>query len=406
MGIQITLDKGRVPVKIWTRDIEHEAIQQLVNVSQLPIVHGHIAAMPDVHAGIGATVGSVIPTLAAIIPAAVGVDIGCGMNAVRLSLTASDLPDNLRTVRSAIEAAVPVGFSQHDSSKVRGSQHARTARTLDQRLDAIVKKHPALMKMQKRFNETWVCQLGTLGGGNHFIELCLDESQHVWVMLHSGSRGIGNVMGRYFIDAARKDMRRHRQNLPDADLAYFSEGSEWFDDYVEAVDWAQDYALLNRREMMRLVLQVLERVLSPRINAWKVMGEAVNCHHNYVARERHFGENVFVTRKGAISAREGELGIIPGSMGARSYIVRGLGNPESLCSCSHGAGRRMSRTAAKRRFSRDDLEAQTQGVECRKDGGVLDEIPGAYKDIDEVMANQSDLVEIVHTLKQVVCVKG
>ena len=406
MGIQVTLDKGRVPVKIWTRDIEHEAIQQLVNVSQLPIVHGHIAAMPDVHAGIGATVGSVIPTLAAIIPAAVGVDIGCGMNAVRLSLTASDLPDNLRAVRSAIEAAVPVGFSQHDSSKVRGSQHARTARALDQRLDAIVNKHPALMKMQKRFNETWVCQLGTLGGGNHFIELCIDESQQVWVMLHSGSRGIGNVIGRYFIDAARKDMRRHRQNLPDADLTYFSEGSEWFDDYVEAVDWAQDYALLNRREMMRLVLQVLKRVLSPRINAWKVMGEAVNCHHNYVARERHFGENVFVTRKGAISAREGELGIIPGSMGARSYIVRGLGNPESLCSCSHGAGRRMSRTAAKRRFSRDDLEAQTQGVECRKDGGVLDEIPGAYKDIDEVMANQSDLVEIVHTLKQVVCVKG
>lgn len=322
MGIQVTLDKGRVPVKIWTRDIEHEAIQQLVNVSQLPIVHGHIAAMPDVHAGIGATVGSVIPTLAAIIPAAVGVDIGCGMNAVRLSLTASDLPDNLRAVRSAIEAAVPVGFSTwHDSSKVRGSQHARTARVLD--LSASMpsrSKHPALMKMQKRFSETWVCQLGTLGGGNHFIELCLDESQQVWVMLHSGSRGIGNVMGRYFIDAARKDMRRHRQNLPDADLAYFSEGSAWFDDYVEAVDWAQDYALLNRREMMRLVLQVLERVLSPRINAWKVMGEAVNCHHNYVARERHFGENVFVTRKGAISAREGELGIIPGSMGAKSYV--------------------------------------------------------------------------------------
>lgn len=406
MGIQITLDKGRVPVKIWTRDVEHEAIQQLVNVSQLPIVHGHIAAMPDVHAGIGATVGSVIPTLAAIIPAAVGVDIGCGMNAVRLSLTASELPDHLRAVRSAIEAAVPVGFSQHESSKVRGSQHARTARVLDQRLDAIVKKHPALMKMQKRFNETWVCQLGTLGGGNHFIELCLDESQQVWVMLHSGSRGIGNVMGRYFIDAARKDMRRHRLNLPDADLAYFSEGSDWFDDYVEAVDWAQDYAMLNRREMMRLVLQVLERVLSPRINTWKVMGEAVNCHHNYVARERHFGENVFVTRKGAISAREGELGIIPGSMGAKSYIVRGLGNPESLCSCSHGAGRRMSRTAAKRRFNREDLEAQTDGVECRKDAGVLDEIPAAYKDIDDVMANQTDLVEVVHTLKQIVCIKG
>ena len=406
MGIQITLNKGRVPVKVWTQDIEHEAIQQLVNVSQLPIVHGHIAAMPDVHAGIGATVGSVIPTLSAIIPAAVGVDIGCGMNAVRLSLKTSALPDNLHRIRSAIEAAVPVGFSQHEASKVRGSRHARTARMLDQRLDAIVGKHPGLMKMQRRFNETWVCQLGTLGGGNHFIELCLDEAQNVWVMLHSGSRSIGNCMGRYFIQAAKKDMRRHQVNLPDADLAYFSEGSQWFDDYVEAVDWAQDYALLNRAEMMRLVLEVLERELSPRINAWQVLGEAINCHHNYVQRERHFGENVFVIRKGAISAREGELGIIPGSMGAKSYIVRGLGNAESLCSCSHGAGRRMSRTAAKRKFSREDLEAQTLGVECRKDGGVLDEIPAAYKDIDAVMANQADLVEVVHTLKQVLCVKG
>jgi tRNA-splicing ligase RtcB (3'-phosphate/5'-hydroxy nucleic acid ligase) len=406
MGIQMTLNKGRAPVLVWTRDIEHEAIQQLVNVSQLPIIHGHIAAMPDVHAGIGATVGSVIPTKSAIIPAAVGVDIGCGMNAVRLSIKASDLPDNLYRIRTAIETAVPVGFSQHDGGNVRGSQHARTARVLDQRLDSIVGKHPALMKMQKRFNETWICQIGTLGGGNHFIELCLDEEQFVWVMLHSGSRGIGNVMGRYFISAAKKDMQRHKMNLPDADLAYFSEGSKWFDDYVEAVDWAQDYALLNRREMMRLVLEVLERELSPRINAWKVMGEAINCHHNYVQRETHFGENVFVTRKGAISARDGELGIIPGSMGAKSYIVRGLGNPQSLCSCSHGAGRRMSRTAAKRKFSRIDLEAQTTGVECRKDGGVLDEIPGAYKDIDVVMANQADLVEVVHTLKQVVCVKG
>jgi len=406
MGIQITLNKGRVPVKVWTQDIEHEAIQQLINVSQLPIVHGHIAAMPDVHAGIGATVGSVIPTKSAIIPAAVGVDIGCGMNAVRLSIKASELPDNLYRIRTAIETAVPVGFSQHPASKVRGSQHARTARTLDQRLDGIVEKHPALMKMQKRFVETWVCQLGTLGGGNHFIELCIDEEQYVWVMLHSGSRGIGNVMGRYFIEAAKKDMRRHKVNVPDADLSYFSEGSQWFDDYVEAVDWAQDYALLNRREMMRLVLEVLQRELSPRINAWKVMGEAINCHHNYVAREKHFGENLFVTRKGAISAREGELGIIPGSMGAKSYIVRGLGNAESLCSCSHGAGRLMSRTMAKRKFGREDLEAQTAGVECRKDRGVLDEIPGAYKDIDVVMANQRDLVEVVHTLKQVVCIKG
>lgn len=406
MSIHMTLNQGRVPVKVWTRDIEPEAIQQLVNASQLPIIHGHIAAMPDVHLGIGATVGSVIPTKSAIIPAAVGVDIGCGMNAVRLSIKASDLPDSLYRVRTAIESAVPVGFSQHDASRLRGSQHARTARPLNQRLETIADKHPALAKMQKRFNETWICQLGTLGGGNHFIELCLDEEQYVWVMLHSGSRGIGNVMGRYFIQAAKKDMRRHKMNLPDADLAYFSEGSTWFDDYVEAVGWAQDYALGNRSEMMRLVLEVLERELSPKLGAWKVMGEAINCHHNYVQKETHFGENVFVTRKGAISAREGELGIIPGSMGTKSYIVRGLGNEQSFCSCSHGAGRRMSRTAARRMFSREDLEAQTLGVECRKDGGVLDEIPAAYKDIDVVMANQSDLVEIVHTLKQLVCVKG
>ena len=402
MGIQMTLNKGRVPVKIWTADIEHEALQQLINVSQLEIVHGHIAAMPDVHAGVGATVGSVIPTKSAIIPAAVGVDIGCGMNAVRTSLKAADLPDNLHRIRSAIEQMVPVGFSQHESSKVKGSQHARNARVLDQRLDDIVAKHPGLMKMQRRFAQTWICQLGTLGGGNHFIELCIDEAQQVWVMLHSGSRGVGNVMGRYFIEAAKKDMRVHWVNLPDRDLSYFREGTQWFDDYVEAVEWAQDYALLNRAEMMRLVLGVLEQEL-PR---FRLVSEAINCHHNYVSQENHFGENLFVTRKGAISAREGEMGIIPGSMGAKSYIVRGLGNAQSLCSCSHGAGRRMSRSAAKRQFSREDLEDQTRGIECRKDGGVIDEIPGAYKDIDVVMANQQDLVEVVHTLKQVVCIKG
>jgi len=402
MGIQLTLNKGRVPVKIWTADIEHEALQQLINVSQLEVVHGHIAAMPDVHAGIGATVGSVIPTKGAIIPAAVGVDIGCGMNAVRTSLKAADLPDNLHRIRSSIEQAVPVGFSQHEASKVKGSQHARNARILDQRLDNIVAKHPGLMKMQRRFAQTWICQLGTLGGGNHFIELCIDEGNQVWVMLHSGSRGVGNVMGRYFIEAAKKDMRVHWVNLPDRDLSYFREGTQWFDDYVEAVEWAQDYALLNRAEMMRFVLAVLAEEL-PR---FRLEGEAINCHHNYVSQEQHFGANLFVTRKGAISAQEGEMGIIPGSMGAKSYIVRGLGNPESLCSCSHGAGRRMSRSAAKRAFTRVDLEEQTRGVECRKDGGVIDEIPGAYKDIDVVMANQQDLVEIVHTLKQVVCIKG
>ena len=402
MPVKIQFNKGRVPVKVWTDAVEPQAIQQLLNVAALPIVHGHVAAMPDVHSGIGATVGSVIPTRQAIIPAAVGVDIGCGMNAVRLTLSAKDLPDNLRSLRGAIEDAVPVGFEQHEASKVRGSAHERTARQLSDRLDIIVAKHAGVMKMQRQFARTWICQLGTLGGGNHFIELCLDQDQRVWVMLHSGSRGLGNVLGRYFIAAARKDMQRHKLNLPDKDLAYLSEGSELFDDYVEAVQWGQDYAWLNRREMMRLVLDALKHELP----SFQTDGEAINCHHNYVAQEEHFGERLFITRKGAISAREGELGIIPGSMGAKSYIVRGLGSPDSFCSCSHGAGRRMSRTEAKRRFNRRDLEEQTAGVECRKDGGVIDEIPGAYKDIDEVMANQSDLVEVVHTLKQVLCIKG
>lgn len=402
MAIQWTINKGRVPVKIWTRELEHEALQQLINLSQLPIIPHPIAAMPDVHAGKGATVGSVIPTASAIIPAAVGVDIGCGMCAVRLTLNARDLPDNLHPLRNAIEAAIPLGFNQHERSKVRGSAHAREARRMSDRLDVIVGKHPGIMKMQRYFNETWMCQLGTLGGGNHFIELCLDETDQVWVMLHSGSRGIGNVIGRYFIAAAQKDMRRHKVNLPDRDLSYFSEGSALFDDYVEALDWAQDYAMENRRMLLRLTLEAIATGLPP----FKVIDEAINCHHNYVARETHFNERLYITRKGAISALLGELGIIPGSMGAKSFIVRGLGNAASYCSCSHGAGRRMSRSEAKRRFSRRDLVLQTEGIECRKDGGVLDEIPGAYKDIDTVMANQSDLVEIVHTLKQVLCVKG
>ena len=402
MPVRLVLNKGRVPVKLFTQDVEHDAIQQLLNVAKLSIVHGHVAAMPDVHHGIGATVGSVIPTRRAIIPAAVGVDIGCGMNAVRLTLHATDLPDSLAKIRSAVEARVPVGFNQHDSDKVHGSAHARQGRVLDDRLDQIVGKHPGVMKMQRQFARTWLCQLGTLGGGNHFIELCLDEAQRVWVMLHSGSRGIGNVFGRYFIAAARKDVERNHINLPDRDLAYLSEGSELFDDYVAAVDWAQDYALLNRSMMMKLVLDALAAYLPP----FKTDGEAINCHHNYVAVEQHFGEKLFITRKGAISAQRDQLGIIPGSMGAKSYIVRGKGNPESFCSCSHGAGRRMSRTEAKRRFNRSDLEQQTRGVECRKDGGVIDEIPAAYKDIDEVMANQTDLVDVVHTLKQVMCIKG
>ena len=402
MPILKELNKARVPVKIWTDDIAPQAIEQLLNVAELPIVHGHIAAMPDVHKGIGATVGSVIPTRGAIIPAAVGVDIGCGMNAVRLTLNASDLPDNLAKVRSAIEAAIPVGFSQHEWSKVQGSQLARHARTLDPRLNVIVSKHPGVMKMLRQFQRSWIAQLGTLGGGNHFIEVCIDETDQVWLMLHSGSRGIGNVLGRYFIAAARKDMQRHQRQLPDQDLAYFSEGSTLFDDYVEAVSWAQDYAQLNRQEMMRLLIDAIR----PLLPSFKLVSEAINCHHNYVEEEMHFGESLLITRKGAINAGAGVLGIIPGSMGAKSYIVRGLGNPLSYCSCSHGAGRRMSRTEARQRFNRFDLAEQTAGIECRKDRGVVDEIPSAYKDIDTVMKNQADLVEVVHTLKQVLCVKG
>ncbi|HYC34960.1 MAG TPA: RtcB family protein [Usitatibacter sp.] len=400
MPVSIELTQGRVPVKVWTPDLEPAARTQLENVARLPIVHGHIAAMPDVHAGIGATVGSVIATKAAIVPAAVGVDIGCGMNAVQLSLGAKDLPQSLGRLRSAIESAVPVGFETHGDE--RDAVREKAAKELATGLRKIVEANPKIASMQKDFQHAWVKQLGTLGGGNHFIELCLDENNDVWVMLHSGSRGIGNVIGRYFIERARREMEKERANLPDRDLAWLAQGSPAFEQYVDAVHWAQDYATENRREMMRAVLEAI----GPHLPPFKVKGEAISCHHNYVARERHFGADVFVTRKGAIRAGEGEMGIIPGSMGARSFIVRGKGNPQSLCSCAHGAGRRMSRTEAKRRFTAADVERQTAGVECRKDAGVVDEIPGAYKDIDEVMANQSDLVDVVHTLKQVLCVKG
>lgn len=556
MPVKMVLNKSKVPVKIYTKEVESKALEQLKNIANLPFIHNHIAAMPDVHLGIGATVGAVIPTKGAIIPAAVGVDIGCfvaetkiplidsteatlkelverggqhsiyvidkneqitsakatarltrknaplmkivldndeeiictpdhqfmlrdsswceardlqpkislmpfksllfqtgglsqlsqradfgtpeynhkvktleqlkrredvycltvpeyenfalsagvfvhncGMNATRISLQADNLPDNLKRVRLAIEEAIPVGFAMHKTIRAKNS----TIKALDKVLDKqIIGKHPAIAKMMKHPYRTWTQQLGTLGGGNHFIELCIDENQDIWVMLHSGSRGIGNVIGRYFIGLAKKDMERHITQLPHRDLAYFSEGMKHFNDYVEAVHWAQEYALFNRREMMRFILEALRKPLPP----FEVTKEAINCHHNYVAIEQHFGEQVFLTRKGAISAGEGELGIIPGSMGTKSYIVRGKGNPESFCSCSHGAGRRMSRTQAKRQFNANDMEIQTQGVECRKDKGVVDEIPGAYKPIEEVMENQSDLVEIVHTLKQVVCVKG
>ena len=396
--------EGGAHIKMWTRGVpvEPQVKEQLANTARLPFVFHHVAAMPDVHVGIGATVGSVVATKGAIIPAAVGVDIGCGMIAAQTTLQAHDLPDSLRTIRSSIERAVPHGFETIPGRSVKGawpvapSSVATRWCTLADRLEPIVGKYPRLKP--KRPQD----QLGTLGGGNHFIEICLDTEGTVWVMLHSGSRGIGNLIGQTFIDVARGDMKKHFINLPDRDLAYLVEGSEHFDDYVEAMHWAQDYAAENRRAMLDAVLRVLREELRP----FQLGDLAVNCHHNYTARETHFGEEVLVTRKGAVRAGRGELGIIPGSMGARSYIVRGLGNAESFESCSHGAGRTMSRAAARKRFTVEQHVAATQGVECRKDLDVIDETPGAYKDIDAVMAAQRDLVEVVHTLKQVVCVKG
>ncbi|MBJ8483953.1 RtcB family protein [Acinetobacter vivianii] len=401
MGIQKILNADAqygVPVKIFTNDIDSESIEQLKKMAQLQFVYSHIAVMPDVHVGKGATVGSVIPTKNAIIPAAVGVDIGCGMNAIRLNLKASQLPDNLTPLRHAIERKVPVGFELHKQVKAKAS----TIIPLEKHLQPIINKHPGLVRMLRKFDATWQKQLGTLGGGNHFIELCLDENQDVWVMLHSGSRGLGNVIGTYFIELAKKEAQHRFGHVPDKDLSYFAEGSNSFNDYVEAVEWAQEYAFENRREMMRLILEAIRPLLPP----FQMTKEAINCHHNYVSQENHYGEDLLITRKGAIRAGLDELGIIPGSMGARSFIVKGKANPESFCSCSHGAGRKMSRSKAKLLFNQDDLIQQTQGIECRKDSGVIDEIPGAYKDIDQVMANQSDLIEIVHTLKQILCIKG
>lgn len=398
MTIKQVITEGDKPVKVWTDELDERSRTQLVNLSKLPFIHRHVAAMPDVHTGIGATIGSVIATDRAIIPAAVGVDIGCGMAAARTSLGADRLDERaLKKVFDQISRDVPVGRSQHTDARAL----TEAATPFATPLAALTEKHPQLLKAFGRFSN-WINQIGTLGGGNHFIEVCLDESDRMWIMLHSGSRGIGNAIGHYFIELARRDMERWMIQLPDRDLAYLPEGTEHFDDYVAAVSWAQAYARTNREQMMALVLAALSRHLPP----FSVTEAVVNCHHNYVEREHHFGSDVWVTRKGAIRAREGDLGIIPGSMGARSYIVRGKGNPESFCSSAHGAGRRMSRTAAEKLFTPADLAAQTQGVICRKDKGVLDEIPGAYKDIDQVMANQSDLVEVVHTLKQVVCVKG
>lgn len=401
---------GGVPVKMWTQGvpIEAEALQQLDNAARLPIVFKHVAAMPDVHYGIGATIGSVIPTIKAIIPAAVGVDIGCGMIACKTSLNARDLPDSLAALRSEIEKAVPHGmspkqFRRDGANRDKGSWEtppteadAAWAQLVDE-FEAICVDYPRL-KTTNNYRH-----MGTLGGGNHFIEICLDETGVVWIMLHSGSRGVGNAIGTHFIELAKKDAELHQRNLPDQDLAYFEEGAQYFGDYVRGVGWAQKFARLNREVMMQRVIGALRKVIT---KPFETHLEAVNCHHNYVQKETHFGQEVFITRKGAVSAKAGELGIIPGSMGAKSFIVRGKGNVDSFMSCSHGAGRSMSRTKAKKLFTIADQIKATEGVECRKDADVIDEIPMAYKDIDAVMEAQKDLVEVVYTLKQVVCVKG
>lgn len=375
-------------IRTWTKNIpvEPEALQQIRNLAALPFIHKHVAVMPDVHVGKGATVGSVIPTKKVLIPAAVGVDIGCGMEAVRLSIDAVALPDALTALRSSIEARVPVGRSAHSETPHRASHTTCTW----------LEKYPELL--HNRVDE----QIGTLGGGNHFIEICTDNTDGVWVMLHSGSRGQGNNIGRFFIEKAQREMERWHIQLPDKDLAYLPEGSMYYDDYIEAVAWAQDYAALNRRVMMNTVLDTIREYIPHAHPA----GHVVSCHHNYISMENHFGENVWVTRKGAVRARKDEWGIIPGSMGTKSYIVQGLGNPDSFCSCSHGAGRVMSRTAARKRISLEEHEQALVGVDCNKTASTLDESPAAYKDIDAVMEAQKDLVVIRHTLKQVMCIKG
>lgn len=394
------------PIKAWTRNVpfDDNAKAQLGNIARLPFIHKWVAAMPDVHVGKGATVGSVIATKKAVIPAAVGVDIGCGMMAAKTSLRATELPDNLFGLRSAIEAAVPHGRTDNGGRNDKGAWQTpppgqvNAWKTLSMQYEEIQSKHPKI----RRGND--LTHLGSLGTGNHFIEICLDEQDCVWFMLHSGSRGVGNRIGRYFIELAKADMRRFFINLPDADLAYLPQGTDHFDDYIQAVMWAQEYARTNRELMMSAVISAVKASgLVPNFNA---AVEAINCHHNYVTWEHHYGENVLITRKGACRAQQGDLSIIPGSMGARSFIVRGLGHPESFHSCSHGAGRIMTRTEAKRRVSLDEHAKATAHVECRKDEGVLDETPSAYKPIDAVMAAQNDLIEVVYTLKQVVCIKG
>ncbi len=390
-----TINGGRVPIRLWANahEVESDALRQLKAVASLPWVAHHVAVMPDVHVGRGATVGSVIAMRGAIAPAAVGVDIGCGMTAVKTSLLAAHLPDSLRSLRLGLEAAIPVGRRQYTTPVWQASEALRP------RIEALLERfwaaEPNAQSLAGRVN----LQLGTLGGGNHFIEVCLDTDDAVWLLLHSGSRFIGAALAEQHMTIASHLL--HNRALPDPDLAVFLAGSPSFDAYRRALYWAQEYAALNRA----LMLERLQRVL---LDTWPetTFDEPINCHHNYVAEEHHFAEDLLVTRKGAIRAGLGELGIIPGSMGAQSFIVRGKGNAQSFESASHGAGRRMSRGQARQAFTAKDVARQTAGVECRKDRGIVDEAPKAYKDIRRVMEQQQDLVEIVAELKQVVCVKG
>lgn len=380
------------PIKLWSplHEVESSALDQLKNTASLPFIYKHVAVMPDVHYGIGATVGSVVATKGAVVPACVGVDIGCGMMAAKMPFKSKRLPDNLRGLFDAISAAVPVGQDMHDAA------------IMEFGIEGYEKLPGKILDDPMRV----VRQMGTLGGGNHFIEVCLDLDENVWVMLHSGSRGIGNKIGNYYIDVAKKIMQLEDIKLNDPNLAYLEDGTELFNDYWRDLQWAQRYAMKNREIMMKLVMRAIAEVVFGDKNTVIAPELTVNCHHNYAEREDHYGENVIVTRKGAVRAAKGDLGIIPGSMGTRSYIVEGLGNPESFCSCSHGAGRVMSRGKAKKAFTVADAEKQTEGIVCRKDEGILDELPGAYKDIDRVMENQKDLVKIIAQLRQVLCVKG
>lgn len=403
--MQVIARDGSVPIKHWTEGVEFEdsAKDQLTKLAILPFVKA-ISVMPDVHAGIGSTVGSVIATKAAIIPALIGVDIGCGMMAVKTSLTANQLPDDLKAIRSVMEAAIPHGRTNNGQKGDRGAWGEppdfvlETWATIEPAYRRIVEKHGQVS--HKRVTE----QMCSMGSGNHFSEACLDKEGSVWLMLHSGSRGVGNAIGSYFIELAKKDMQRWFINLPDQNLAYLPEGTEHFDDYIEAMSWAQDYAKLNRNLMMGNTIRALAKSkLLPDFTADMMV---VDCHHNYASLERTNHDNLWVARKGAVRARRTDIGIIPGSMGTGSFIVRGLGNADSLNSCSHGAGRRMSRTQARNTFTVKDHEAATVGVECRKDKEVIDETPGAYKSLTAVMDAQKDLVEVLYELKQVICVKG